>query len=141
MLNGKIKSICIIPGLHTTSLAHLGKAVDDGILKQVGIIETTYVNGLPRGKSIEAVVEVVGNKYDKTRFYAIERHRGVAIVNLVSDPEMYEAFSAYLKEHGYQPGEGFKYTQQVDEGYEETGVEAVAPACVEPITGTEGCDA
>ncbi|QDH46260.1 hypothetical protein LAh2_37 [Aeromonas phage LAh2] len=141
MLNGKIKSICVQPGLHTTTLANLGKAVSAGILKQVGIIETTYVNGLPRGKSVEAIVEVVGAKSDATRFYAIERHRGVAIVALVTDPEMYETFSAYIKEHGYVEGEGFKYTQQIDEGYEETGVEAKAPANVEALTGTEGCDA
>ncbi|ALP47742.1 hypothetical protein HOS18_gp03 [Aeromonas phage CF7] len=141
MLNGKIKSICVQPGLHTTTLAHLGKAVTAGILKQVGVIETTYVNGLPRGKSIEAIVEVVGAKDDSTRFYAIERHRGVAIVCLVTDPEMYGAFSDYIKEHGYVEGEGFKYSQQVDEGYEETGVEAKAPAGVEAVTGTEGCDA
>ncbi|MGJ8863584.1 hypothetical protein ABFP36_24955 [Salmonella enterica subsp. enterica serovar Kentucky] len=117
MLNGKIKSICVQPGLHTTTLAHLGKAVTAGILKQVGVIETTYVNGLPRGKSIEAIVEVVGAKDDSTRFYAIERHRGEAIVSLVTDPEMYGAFSDYIKEHGYVEGEGFKYSQQDDEGY------------------------
>lgn len=141
MLNGKIKSICVQPGLHTTTLGHLGKAVTAGLLKQVGVIETTYVNGLPRGKSVEAVVEVVGAKTDDTRFYAVERHRGVAIVCLVTDPEMYGAFSKYIAEHGYVDGEGFKYSQQVDEGYEELNVEAKAPAGVEAVTGTEGCDA
>lgn len=140
MLNGKIKSISVQPGLHTTTLAHLGKAVTNGLLKQVGVIETTYVNGLPRGKSIEAVVEVVGAKTDDTRFYAVERHRGVAIVCLVTDPEMYGAFAKYIDEHGYVDGEGFKYSQQVDEGYEETGVEARVPAGVEAVTGTEGCE-
>ena len=141
MLNGKVKAIFVQEGVYTTNLAHLGKAVDSGLLKQVGVIETTYVaNGLVRGKSVEAVVAVQGYEL-KDRYYAIERHRGAAIVAKVTDPEMYEAFDAYAKEHGDVPGEGFKYTQQVDEGYEATGVKAEAPATVESVTGTEGCDA
>ncbi|AEZ65071.1 hypothetical protein F401_gp49 [Aeromonas phage phiAS7] len=104
--------------------AALGALVSDGALRQVGVIRTQYtevdINGERKvtGHSIEAVLECLGadKGFDAGEFYAVEIHRGVALVNPVTDTEMVDAFVeqlALLDDEQIRLGNHFVYDQEM----------------------------
>lgn len=105
--------------------AALGALVSDGALRQVGVIRTQYtevdINGERKvtGHSIEAVLESkslhpeLAPQHD---FYAVEIHRGVALINPVTDTEMVDAFVeqlALLDDEQIRMGNHFVYDQEM----------------------------
>uniref|UniRef100_A0AB74UJT5 Uncharacterized protein n=1 Tax=Aeromonas phage vB_AdhaP_MF TaxID=3367373 RepID=A0AB74UJT5_9CAUD len=104
--------------------AALGALVSDGALRQVGVIRTQYtevdINGERKitGHSIEAVLEVTGDftGFGKGNFVAVEVHRGVALINTVTDTEMVDAFVeqlALLDDEQIRLGNHFVYDQEM----------------------------
>ncbi|AZQ96406.1 hypothetical protein ZPAH7B_orf00025 [Aeromonas phage ZPAH7B] len=104
--------------------AALGALVSDGALRQVGVIRTQYtevdINGERKvtGHSIEAVLECLAadKGFDSGEFYAVEIHRGVALVNPVTDTEMVDAFVeqlALLDDEQIRLGNHFVYDQEM----------------------------
>lgn len=104
--------------------AALGAGVSEGVLRQVGVIRTQYtevdINGERKvtGHSIEAVLECIesDNGFDYGEFYAVEVHRGVALINQVTDTEMVDAFVeqlALLDDEQIRLGNHFVYDQEM----------------------------
>lgn len=104
--------------------AALGALVSDCVMRQVGIIRTQYtevdINGERKvtGHSIEAVLECLESTPDYAcgDFYAVEVHRGVALINQVNDEEMVVAFVeqlAMLDDEQIRLGNHFVYDQEM----------------------------
>ncbi|AWH15421.1 hypothetical protein [Aeromonas phage 25AhydR2PP] len=104
--------------------ASLGGLVTEGVLRQVGIIRTQYtevdINGERKvtGHSIEAVLEcgATNGTFNCGDFYAVEVHRGVALINPVNDDEMTDAFVeqlALLDDEQIRLGNHFVYDQEM----------------------------
>ncbi|AKQ07687.1 hypothetical protein [Yersinia phage vB_YenP_ISAO8] len=110
--------IAISGDVYATSTTTLGEHIASGELKQVGVIRTEYAvkqgdTEFIRGRSTEAVVQD-----DLGDFFAVEQHRGLAIVARVVDEDMRQAFAEFLKRDDIEEGEVFVYDQRINEGQE-----------------------
>lgn len=105
--------------------AALGALVTEGVLRQVGLIRTQYtevdINGERKvtGCSIEAVMECRwggDTGFFTSELYAVEVHRGVALINRVEDEEMLTSMSeqiAMLDDDQIRLGNHFVYDQEM----------------------------
>ncbi|QYW05838.1 putative DNA exonuclease [Vibrio phage vB_VpaP_G1] len=86
-------------------------------LKQVGVIRTEYrhKDGSVRGRSIEAVV-LDGTE---AKLYAVEQHRGVAIIAEIRDTDMRNTMLAEIASFNEDSENTFIYDQIITEGVEE----------------------
>lgn len=89
---------------------------DSPALKQVGLIRTEYreSDGSVRGRSIEAVI-----MDSEANLFAVEQHRGVAIVAVIGDVEMRNAMLAEVASFDPASTSTFVYDQIITEGIEE----------------------